>query len=318
MPAIIDYGYGISAIDARFQRPMLDAIHLIVEDGKAAIIDTAANNAVPLVMQALAAKGIAAENVEYVILTHIHLDHAGGAGLLMQQLPNAKLTVHPRGARHMADPAKLIAGTIAVYGAEVARRDYGDILPVPAARMIETGEGASLSLNGRVLNFIDTPGHARHHVAIYDERSRSVFAGDTFGISYRELDVDGREFIFPTCSPVQFDPPAAHCSVDRIAALSPEAVFLTHFSRVEDIARLKDDLHIMLNLYEKLGASVAGMAGPARHAHLAQGMREILSDSALAHGCVLPRENLLKVLAIDVELNAQGLGCWLDQPANRV
>src|SRR5580700_2029428 len=185
MATIIDYGNGISAIDSEFQSPNLDAIHLLVEDGNAAIIDTAANSSVPLILDALDAKGLDRADVEYVILTHIHLDHAGGAGRLMQQLPNAILTVHPRGAKHLADPSQVIAGTIAVYGEETKRRIYGDIVPVPASRMVETGEGASLSLNGRELRFLDTPGHARHHVTIHDAQSYSVFAGDTFGVSYR-------------------------------------------------------------------------------------------------------------------------------------
>jgi len=312
MPTIIDHGNGISAIDSEFQRPMLDAIHLLVEDGKAAIIDTANNHAVPLVLEALAVKGIRPADVEYVILTHIHLDHAGGAGLLLQHLPNATLTVHPRGTRHLVNPSQLVAGTIAVYGEATTRRIYGDIVPVPASRIVETGEGASISLNGRVLRFLDTPGHARHHVIIYDARSRSVFAGDTFGISYRELDVDGREFIFPTCSPVQFDPPAAHTSLDRIAALLPESAFLTHFSRVRGIPRLAVDLHRMLTAYEVLaGSAPAGEAG-ARHRYLQNGMQEILVNEALAHGCRLREEQLLDVLALDIELNAQGIGSWLD------
>jgi glyoxylase-like metal-dependent hydrolase (beta-lactamase superfamily II) len=315
MPTIIDYDHGISAIDSLFHRPMLDAIHLVVEDGKAAIIDTATNHAVPLVLETLALKGISRADVEYLILTHVHLDHAGGAGLLMQQLPNAKLTVHPRGLRHMVDPSKLIAGTIAVYGAEAAQRNYGDIVPVPAQRIVETGEGAELSLNGRVLKFLDTPGHARHHVVIHDTTSNSVFAGDTFGISYRELDAAGREFIFPTCSPVQFDPAAAHVSVDRICALEPPAAFLTHFSRVHDIARLGRDLHRMLTAYEELALAAPETDAGVRHLYLREGMREILVNEALAHGCNLRGEALLEVLAFDIELNAQGLGVWMDQAA---
>src|SRR4051812_12845578 len=133
MPDVIDYDFGISAIDSGYQRPQLDAIHLIVEDGRAAIVDTGINSSVPRVLSALRAKGIALSAVDYVVLTHIHLDHAGGAGLLLSQLPNALLTVHPRGARHMIDPAKLIASTQAVYGVEQTREIYGEILPVPRA-----------------------------------------------------------------------------------------------------------------------------------------------------------------------------------------
>lgn len=312
MPTIIEYGDGISAIDSEFMRPMHDAIHLVVEGGKAAIIDTATSYSVPLVLEALAVKGLRRSDVEYVILTHIHLDHAGGAGLLLQYLPNAMLTVHPRGTRHLVDPSRLIAGTIAVYGEETTRKSYGEIAPVPVSRIVETVEGARIDLNGRELQFLDTPGHARHHVAIYDRTSRSVFTGDTFGVSYRVLDVDGEEFIFPTCSPVQFDPPAAHASFDRIAALAPESAYITHFSRVGHIPRLTADLHRLLTKYEDLAASAPGGDANTRHAYLTGGMREILVDAAQAHGCRVRGEDLLDVLAIDVELNAQGIGIWLD------
>ena len=111
MRDIIDYDHGISAIDSHYVRPQLDAIHLIVEGGRAAIIDAGVNSSVPHVMAALRAKNIPPAAVDYVVLTHIHLDHAGGAGLLLSELPNARLTVHPRGARHMIDPSKLIAST---------------------------------------------------------------------------------------------------------------------------------------------------------------------------------------------------------------
>src|SRR5450759_3915646 len=143
MAYVIDYEFGISAIDSGYQRPLPDTIHMVVEGGHAAIIDTGVNRSVPRLLAALRDKGLRPEQVDYVILTHIHLDHAGGAGLLLAQLPNAKLTVHPRGARHMVDPSKLIASTIAVYGAEEARRTFGDIVPVPRNRIVETAHESS-------------------------------------------------------------------------------------------------------------------------------------------------------------------------------
>ena len=137
MNFITDYGNGIMAIDSGCGgRPQFDAVHFIIENGRAAIIDTAMNSGVPLLLEALAAQGVRAEQVDYVILTHIHLDHAGAAGTLMTLLPQAKLVVHPRGARHMIEPAKLLAGTVAVYGAEAVQRIYGGILPIPAARIV--------------------------------------------------------------------------------------------------------------------------------------------------------------------------------------
>src|SRR6185436_2541871 len=217
LPAdVFDYGHGISAVDSVYDRKQQTAIHLLVEDGRAAIIDTGTSHAVPHVLAALEAKGVAPAQVDYVILTHVHLDHAGGAGQLMARFPNARLTVHPRGARHIVDPSRLIEATLAIYGREETRRIYGEILPVPRQRVIETPEGVTLRLAGRELLCLDAPGHARHHVVLRDALTGHFFAGDTFGISYRELDQDGRQYAFPTTSPSQFDPPALHSSIERM------------------------------------------------------------------------------------------------------
>jgi glyoxylase-like metal-dependent hydrolase (beta-lactamase superfamily II) len=311
MPQLIDYAHGISAIDSGYHRPMLDAIHLMVEDGRAAIIDTGTNHSVPLVLAAMRAKGLRPEQVDFVILTHVHLDHAGGAGLFMRTFPNAMLTVHPRGARHMADPARLIAGTVAVYGEEPTRQMYGDILPVPAERILETPQGASIRLNGRELQFLDTPGHARHHVAILDSRSGHVFSGDVFGISYREMDQDGRQFIIPTTSPAQFDPAPYHRSIDLILGNKPEAVYVTHYSRIGDIPAKGEVLHRLVDAHAELALREKD-AGEARPARLVEGVKRIFLEEARRWGSRLPDGRILDIYSNDVTLNAQGLGFWLD------
>ncbi len=311
MTDVIDYEFGISAVDSGYLRPRLDAIHIVVQGDRAAVIDAGVNSSVPHVLAALRIKDIAPAQVDYVVLTHIHLDHAGGAGLLMSQLPNAKLTVHPRGARHVIDPARLIASTQAVYGAEATARAYGDIVPVPRERVIETPHGAALKLNGREFRFFDTPGHARHHVCVLDARSGHLFAGDTFGLSYRELDCDGRQFIFPTSSPTQFDPAAEHRSLDLIRALDPGAVYVTHYSQVRDIARLTDDMHRLVHAHEQL-ARRERMAGAARHERLKAGVTDLVLGEARRYGWRLSSAALLEIFAGDIELNAQGLAIWLD------
>jgi hydroxyacylglutathione hydrolase len=314
MQAITDYEYGISAVDSGYLRPQLDAIHLIVENGRAAIIDCGVNSSVPRVLQALAAKGLRAEAVDYVVLTHIHLDHAGGAGLLMSQLPNARLTVHPRGAPHMVDPGRLIASARQVYGADVMHALYGDILPVDRPRIVETGDDAVIALAGRELRFFDTPGHARHHVCVLDQKSGHMFTGDTFGLSYRELDCHGRQFVIPTSSPVDFNPAAAHRSVELIRGLRPAAVYMTHYGQVRGIDRLADDMHRLLDAYVALAQEI-GAADPARHQRLKAGVTAIVLEEARLHGWTLAREQVLAVLDGDIELNAQGLAIWLDAGA---
>ena len=311
MSQIIDYEHGISAIDSGYHRPMLDAIHLLVEGDRAAIVDTGTNASVPLVLEVLHAKGIAREQVDYVILTHIHLDHAGGAGQFMREFPNATLTVHPRGARHMADPGRLVAGTVAVYGAEPTRQMYGEILPVPPGRILETPDAASIRLNGRELRFFDTPGHARHHVAVLDTASGHVFAGDVFGLSYREMDQDGRQFIIPTTSPAQFDPEPYHRSIDRILQLDPGAVYVTHYSQIRDIGAKAEGLHRLIDAHAELGLREKAV-GAARPERLRAGVKRLILEEARRWGSRLSDARILDIYSNDVELNAQGLGFWLD------
>ena len=311
MQGMIDYGQGIWAVDSNYLRPQLDAIHLIVENGRVAVIDCAVNSSVPHILAALHACGLRETDVDYLILTHIHLDHAGGAGLLMSKLPNAQLTVHPRGARHMLDPRKLVEGTVAVYGEAHVRALYGEILPVDATRVIQTPHQTMLMLNGRPLVFFDTPGHARHHVCVLDEKTGHVFTGDTFGLSYRELDYDGRQFVVPTSSPVHFDPVAAHRSVELIAGLRPGAAYLTHYSQVREIDRLAADMHRLLDAYVEL-AHAAGAAGPERHACLKRGLQDIIRAEAKRYSWQISVDAALEILDLDLELNAQGLAIWFD------
>jgi hydroxyacylglutathione hydrolase len=312
--SIIDYAHGISAIDSGYVRPQLDAIHLVVERGRAAIVDTGTTRSVRAVMAALAAKRLAPQAVDYVILTHVHLDHAGGAGALVRELPNATLTVHPRGARHVADPSRLVAGTVAVYGEEETRRRYGEILPVDPARILETPDGASIRLAGRELVFHDTPGHARHHVAIHDTQSGHVFTGDVFGMSYRELDDRGRQFIFPTSSPVQFDPAPYHRSIDLVARLAPEAVYLTHYGQVRDVQPKAAILHRLVDAHAALALRLKD-AGAERYALLEAGVRALLLEEARRYGGPFDEAQVLEAYGMDVTLNAQGLVAWLDAAA---
>lgn len=313
---VTDYDNGVSAIDADYLRPGLAAIHLIQENGQAALVDTGTSSSVPGVMNALREKNLAPAAVAYVFLTHIHLDHAGGAGEFMHLLPNARLVVHPRGARHMVDPARLISSATTVYGEAEFKRIYRTILPVDANRIIEAPDGFRLDFNGRPLLFLDTPGHARHHYCILDERYQSFFTGDTFGLSYREFDVDGMEFVFPTTTPVQFDPVAAHASLDRLISYHPSYAFLTHYGRVGHLARHADEMHDLINAHVTLALKLRAY-GPGRSAALAEELGSLLLNRILDHGCKLPEEEIRNLLDLDVRLNVQGLENWLDHAGTR-
>lgn len=313
---VTDFEHGISAIDAQFHRPKRAAIHMIVENGEIALIDTGTSSSIPGVIESIQQKNLAPEQVTYVILTHIHLDHAGGASECMRRFPNAKLVVHPRGARHMADPAQLIAGAMAVYGEAEFKRVYGEILPIDASRIIEATDESQISLNGRPLLFIDTPGHARHHNCIYDVQSQSFFTGDTFGVSYREFDVNGLEFVFPTTTPVQFDPDAAHRSIDRIMQYTPRHAYLTHYSRIGNLPHHAELMHQLIDAHVEIALCMKADK-TNRQAAIAEALKTLFLQQLDKHGCLLPQEEISDLLRSDITLNALGLEHWLDQPVDR-
>ncbi len=310
MQNITDYHNDIIAIDADYVKPLVDAIHLIIEGDTAAIIDTGVSHSAPAVMAALAAYGLAPEQVAYVILTHIHLDHAGGAGELMARLPKARLVVHPRGSQHMVDPSRLVAGTRAVYGEEQTERLYGTILPVPAERVLEAADEAVLRLGQRELLLLQTPGHALHHICIVDRKTGHIFTGDTFGLSYRQFDHQGRQFMFATTTPVHFDPVALHRSIDRLASFKPEAIYLTHYSQIRDIPRLTRDLKETIDAHVAIALAAPG-SGQARIDAIKRSLSDWVCERARQQEWGLQGDAALDWLAMDIDLNAQGLEVWL-------
>ncbi len=313
LPSFVEpLSHGIHAIDTGFQRPRFDAAYLIVENGRAAFVDTGTNFGVPRLLEALSALGLSTQNVDAVIPTHVHLDHAGGVGRLMQALPHAICWVHERGARHLIDPSALYAGALAVYGQAEMDRSYGQIVPVDAARVKTTAEGMSIELGGRPLTFVDTPGHARHHHCVWDETSRGWFTGDTFGLSYRDFDhpVHG-PWILPTSTPVQFEPDALRASIQRLLERRPQWMYLTHYGRVGDAPRLGALLLSMLDEMVALGQRLRD--DKDRHARLREGLAGLYAGRLEQHDVVLPGARDL--LEIDIELNAQGMGVWLDRAA---
>jgi len=303
--------HGIHTIDTGFVRPQFDAAYLLVENGRGAFIDCGTHFAVPRMLAALDDAGITAADVDWLILTHVHLDHAGGAGELVDQLPNARLVVHPRGARHMIDPSALWAGASAVYGESIMQETYGRLRPVPPERVIEAPDGHSVDLAGRQLRCIETPGHARHHLTVHDPRANVCFTGDVFGLSYRDFDTAKGPFILPTTSPVQFDPEALHASIERLVALKPAAMYLTHYGRVEHVGKLATDLHVQIDAMVGLARSAHGK--PDRHAVLVESLTDFYAARAQDHGWSGGRDMLRDLLGMDIELNAQGLEVWLDR-----
>lgn len=305
-----DLGQGIYCIDTFYYRPKLDGCYLVRQDGEAALIDTGTSHVAPAVMELLARLDLKPEQVKYVIPTHVHLDHAGGTGQLMALLPEARMVIHPRGARHMNHPEKIVAGTIAVYGEEVFRERYGTILPVPEERTIEAGDGFEVSLAGRKLRCIHTEGHARHHFCVWDEQSRGLFTGDTFGMSYRELDTEQGPFMILPSTPIDFDPEAWHTSLERLLRLQPEQLYLTHFCRIDRPDLRARVLHQEIDDYVAIAQAAHG---EQREQQIREELTRYYRRRLREHGSRLSDAEIDEILGMDMELCAQGLEVWLQR-----
>ena len=304
-------GNGVYLIDTLYLRPGLAASHLVVDDGRAAFVDTGAAPAAPRLLAALDELEIAREDVDYLFLTHVHLDHAGGAGQLMQALPNARAVLHPRGAPHLIDPAKLIAGSIAVYGEALYRELYGEIIPIPAERVLVVEDRQRLKLGRRSFEFIDAPGHARHHHCPIDLDHHEVYSGDNFGICYREFDTDRGPFMLPTTTPVQFEPDALHATIDRIMSYRPQRIFQTHFGPVTDLERLARDLHA--SIVELVRIARTHASAPDRTERIRADMFRYFSTRLDEHGYTGDLARRHEFIDADVRLNADGLEVWLNR-----
>ena len=307
---LVQLSHNISVVDAQYVQPKIAAVYILAQDNNVSIIETGTAHSVPYILSALNELGYSADDVSYIIPTHIHLDHAGGAGSLINQCSNAQLVIHPRGAAHMINPEKLEAGTIAVYGEEKYRSLYGALIPVPEERVIVANDDFKLNFNGRTLLFLDSPGHALHHFCIYDELSQGIFSGDTFGLSYPQLTtVDGR-FIFATTTPVHFDPVAMLNSIERLLSLQPKFMYLTHYGRItvtKDITQqLVKSIHAFVAIAENEKDNVQG-----RVDRIEQQMMQWLYGELQSRHCELSEKQSRRLLQSDCNLNAQGLDVWL-------
>ncbi len=298
---------GISVIDSGYFSKDFAAIYLLRQGNEVAIIETGNKYSATNVQKALEMDALSFSDVAYIIPTHVHLDHAGGAGELMNRCQNAQLIVHPRGARHMIDPSKLIAGAIAVYGEANYKKLYGEIIPIDSSRVIEADDNFILDFEGRELKFIDTPGHARHHFCIWDEMTGSMFTGDTFGVSYREFDKGNEVYIFPSTSPIQFDPEALIKSIEKLITYRPKRLCLTHFSAIDPtnkvVDQLIDGIHFVSSLAKEYAShrEAEEIIEDEMMSYFLKGIKKVGNDDL---------EFCRDRLKLDVEINTQGLIYW--------
>ena len=300
---------GIYCLDAEYIKNEIAAVYFIVEGDSVAIVETATSRSVPIIMQALADLDLSAEQVKFIIPTHIHLDHAGGCGALLNHCPNATILIHPRGLRHMIDPSKLVAGAQAVYGEEKFHALYGEIEPIDSNRIIAQEDNTSVFLNNRELLFIHTEGHAKHHFCIVDKNSEGIFTGDTFGLSYPAINALSTHetpcVIIPTTTPIHFDPAALRESLKRFLTFHPKHMYLTHFGDVTDVAFAEQQLQNWVDQYENIALQAIKEPNYSEETIYQQLLDLTQHELATHHG--LSAQQVTDYLTYDLKLNAQGI-----------
>jgi len=216
-------------VDCHYQIPLRACSFLMIEDGRASFVDNNTVFAVPYLLQALEKHRIAKENVDYLIVTHVHLDHAGGTFALLKHCPNAKVIAHPKTAKFLIRPERLIEGARGVYGEPLFSQLFGEVEPVPEERIQIVADEETLLWGERTLRFLHTLGHATHHICIYDSKTNGVFTGDSFGLGVSSDETYETQFMIVSTAPADFDPVEAEKTIQRIVSLNPDYVFLPHY-----------------------------------------------------------------------------------------
>ncbi|MEI4769165.1 MBL fold metallo-hydrolase [Psychrobacillus sp. FJAT-51614] len=282
----------------------------VIQEEELTIVETGPTPSVKYVKEGLEALGISLDQVKYIIVTHIHLDHAGGAGVLIKECPNAKVVVHPKGARHLADPKRLVAGAKAVYGEKFSEL-FEPILPIEEELLLIKDDGDTLKIGPNcTLKFLDTPGHAKHHFSIYDPISNGVFTGDTVGVRYEQLIADNIQLFLPSTSPNQFDPIEMQRAIDRMKGMNLDFIYYGHFGMTnnpnEALNQVSDWLPVFM---EKARGIVAEQKG---HLELSQELLDKVR-SHLREQNVPDDHEVYDIIQLDMKVSAMGLIDYLSK-----
>lgn len=304
-PVFQALGNGIYCIDALYTAPDIACCYLMVSGNECALIETGTANSVANILATLQTLDIDTAQIRYVIPTHVHLDHAGGAGALLQHFPDAQLLIHPKGAAHMIDPTRLIASSQQVYGKELFTKLYGDVIPVEAHRVRVLEDAETILLARRQLHVKHTRGHADHHFCLFDEQSRAWFSGDMFGVSYARQRYAKGSYVMPATTPTQFDPALYKDSVSALCEATPRLFYLTHFGALDFEDAQRERLLRQLDAYAQLGCEFTG--------DLKALEASVLDITRTEIARLIPQDRAAveaASLGLDAALNAQGIAWW--------
>jgi glyoxylase-like metal-dependent hydrolase (beta-lactamase superfamily II) len=300
---------GVTTIDTHYMYPGRAAAYLVVDGDEAAFVDAGTRYSIPYLMQALESSGLGPDRVKFLIITHVHLDHCGGAAALARKCPRATVLCHSRSERHLVDPSKLVASATPVYGAEQFAKLYGEIEPIEAGRVRSVADGESVGLGRRTLEFLDTPGHAKHHISVLDRRADAMFTGDAFGLCYPPLQHGTRPYLNYVCSPPQFEPEAAKGVIRRIMATGVGRVYVTHFGACDAVQEGGAQLLRMVDEFNEVvdRAAATALEGAPLLAYCAEQALEITQRELRTCGLDPADREIMKWALSEHSVTSQGI-----------
>ncbi|GEL08402.1 MBL fold metallo-hydrolase [Salisediminibacterium halotolerans] len=274
------------------------------------IIETGPSLSVPYIESGLKQLGLHTDQLDALIVTHVHLDHAGGAGLFVKDKPHVNVGVHPKGLKHLDNPDKLVKGARAVYGEEFDRL-FEPVVPIDNSQLFEAADGNSISVgSNRKLTVIETPGHAAHHIALFDSLTLTMFTGDTLGIRYPELEEQDAPCFLPSTSPNQFDPEQMKASLAKIKTYHPERIAFGHFGVTDHLQRVEEELTRWLKIYTSLGKNCY------QNGMTLEKFTEELQETVMAElAGYQVSGNTKRMIALDIQISAMGVYDWIRKTA---
>jgi glyoxylase-like metal-dependent hydrolase (beta-lactamase superfamily II) len=288
--------------------------YVLTADDELTIIETSASPSVPYILTGIQELGFLPSQVRNIMVTHIHLDHAGGAGLLLESCPNATVFVHPAGKRHLIEPSRLITGAKAVYGNRFDEL-FDPIIPIPENRIRSLDHEEQLIIGkNHSLTIYHSPGHANHHFSIFDEVNKALFTGDTAGVYYPDLNETGVELYLPSTSPNQFHPDKMRQSLEMFKKLEPEYICFGHYG----LSNRPNDVFIEVENWLEQFVELGKQAYNARNSFeervmLAFSLLEGMVQSHLKKFSIPAENKVHEVLSLDMKICAMGLIDFIDK-----
>ncbi|MGI9307189.1 MAG: MBL fold metallo-hydrolase [Gammaproteobacteria bacterium] len=302
---------GVWRIDVFHPAPEHTCCYLLVKNGEGALLDCGAKKGVSSVLSAVAAAGLAREDIRWIIPTHAHLDHAGAAGALMRHFSAATLGAHPSTVKHLVNPhERLLPAAEKLYGEKFFNEQYAGAEAVPKSRAKSFADGENADLGGEALRIIYSPGHAWHHAAVYAESRGVLFAGDSYGVSFPGIGADGEIFIVPVMPPTQFNPEAARRTLENLRELDAPHAALAHFGIAANSPALADRQIAALEEWTEKARKVAETGGQF-YPQFREYLRGWYADAAA--GIDIDSAALLRGHAQDIHLTACGFAHWLEK-----